>query len=102
MVGPSRNVDGMEVFENGILVGCDVRELAQAVEFLIKNPSQSRAMGLKGREFVAGRFSHLRLADDLGQLYQSLAKAKLHSKGSAILHTGEVEATLLSTDKTVI
>jgi glycosyltransferase involved in cell wall biosynthesis len=102
MVGAPRNFDGMEVFENGILVGCDAQKLAKAVEYLVNNPSQAQAMGRKGREFVASRFSHLRLADDLEGLYQSLAKTKLHAGKAVPAKPDEVEVANLSTDKVII
>jgi glycosyltransferase involved in cell wall biosynthesis len=79
MVGAGRNLNGMEVFENGILVGCDTRKLSHAVEYLMQDRQLCQSMGRKGREFVASRFSHMRLADDLGELYQSLARAKIRS-----------------------
>lgn len=84
MVGTGRNLNGMEVFENGILVGGDTGKLVQAVEYLMQNPDLCRSMGCKGRDFVASRFSHFRLADDLGELYQSLAQTKLRSRYAVV------------------
>lgn len=84
MVGSGRTLDGLEVFENGILVDCNVKKLARAIEYLIQDPSLCRSMGHKGREFVARRFSHIRLANDLGELYHSLAKTKLFPLASFV------------------
>jgi hypothetical protein len=59
-------------------------------------------MGLKGREFVRGRFSQVRLADDLEELYQSLAKNKLYSRNGGVSSQDTAEVTRLSTDETII
>src|SRR5262249_40162344 len=101
MVGSGQRINGMEIFENGILVQCDTRKLAQAVEYLINNKLQSRAMGRAGREFVRRRFSHLRLADDLAALYQLLAKTRIRSTNEIVTQKDDLEAALLSSDKTV-
>jgi glycosyltransferase involved in cell wall biosynthesis len=101
MLGSGFKVGGMEIFENGILVKSDVGDVAKAVEYLIQNPSRSQIMGQKGREFVRGRFSEVRLADDLEELYQSLAKTKLYSRGGVGFRQEGADATLLSTDKTI-
>jgi len=101
MLGSGFKVGGMEIFDNGILVKSDVGNVAEAVEYLIQNPSRSQAMGQKGREFVRGRFSQVRLADDLEELYQSLAKTKLYSRGGVGFRQDAADATLLSTDKTI-
>jgi glycosyltransferase involved in cell wall biosynthesis len=77
MVGCGRQIDGAEVFDNGILVPQDVERVAYAVRFLLERPELRLAMGKAGREFVRSRFSHHRLANDLEALYLRLA----HSKG---------------------
>lgn len=69
-------LDGMELFDNGILVKRDPQLLASAIRYLVSNSERRRAMGRAGREFVRNRFSQLRLADELEQLYLSLARSK--------------------------
>ena len=76
MVGSGRSFDGMEIFDNGILVRRDVRSLAGAVRHLLERLELCRDMGRAGRKFVRDRFSHHRLADDLEALYLSLAVSK--------------------------
>ncbi len=76
MIGAPVPFEGMEVFQNGILVGRDAKLLAGALRFLLENPEQRQAMGQAGREFVRERFSQHRLADDLEHLYVSLARSK--------------------------
>jgi glycosyltransferase involved in cell wall biosynthesis len=76
MTGSSRPMEGMEVFENGILVKRDPILLAGAIRYLLSDPERLRAMGKAGREFVRNRFSKTRLADDLEHLYLALAGAK--------------------------
>ena len=98
MLGAAHRVDGIEVFQNGILVGRDVRQLARAVTYLLEQPACARAMGEKGREFVMSRFSYHRLANDLEQLYQSLRRAKLSSKQAVICYENEPNNAILSPD----
>lgn len=76
MVGPALRVNRMEIFQNGILVGCRPGELADAVRYLLDHPERCHAMGRIGREFVRDRYSHHRLANDLERLYLSLARSK--------------------------
>jgi glycosyltransferase involved in cell wall biosynthesis len=80
MAGRSIKQDGFEVFENGILTPRDAKVLARAVAYLMDNPETRRAMGKAGRNFVKGRFSSQRLADDLESLYLSLALSLALSK----------------------
>jgi glycosyltransferase involved in cell wall biosynthesis len=75
-IGSPDHLDGMELFENGILVKRDPHLVACAVRYLLANSERRRAMGQAGREFVRNRFSQLRLADELEQLYVSLARSK--------------------------
>ena len=75
-IGSPGHLDGMELFENGILVKRDPHLLARAIRYLLGNSERRRAMGQAGREFVRNRFSQLRLADELEQLYLSLARSK--------------------------
>jgi len=77
MVGCGRKIDGVEVFDNGILVPQEVPYVAYAVRFLLERPQLRLAMGEAGREFARSRFSQHRLANDLEALYLKLA----HSKG---------------------
>ncbi|HYL11983.1 MAG TPA: glycosyltransferase [Terriglobales bacterium] len=65
MLGTPRKLDGMELFENGILVRRDAGLLALAVRYLLQHPQDRQAMGDAGREFARNRFSQFRLADDL-------------------------------------
>ena len=76
MVGSGRSFEGVEIFDNGILVQRDVRSLSWAIRYLIDRPELCGDMGRAGREFVRDRFSHHRLADDLEALYLSLAVSK--------------------------
>jgi glycosyltransferase involved in cell wall biosynthesis len=76
MVGKPKCVDGLQVFENGILVKRgDAPLLAKAIGHLAAQPGLRSTMGCAGREFVK-RFSPRRLADDLEHLYRTLAEAK--------------------------
>jgi glycosyltransferase involved in cell wall biosynthesis len=77
MLGPGQAIGGMKVFANGILVPCETKQIAAAIQYMLQNPALARTMGEKGREFVANRFSHARLADDLVELYAKLAKEKI-------------------------
>jgi len=77
MVGRGRRIDGVEVFDNGILVPQNVQCVAYAVRFLLERSELRLAMGEAGRDFARSRFSHHRLANDLEALYLRLA----HSKG---------------------
>jgi glycosyltransferase involved in cell wall biosynthesis len=76
MVGPAVRVDEMELFQNGVLVGREPREIAQAVSYLLEHRELCEAMGRAGREWVRNRYSHHRLADDLESLYVSIALSK--------------------------
>lgn len=76
MAGSANLVDGMELFENGILVKREARLLERAIRYLLDRPQQRHTMGQAGRAFVRERFSQKRLADDLDRLYISLARAK--------------------------
>lgn len=76
MAGSAHPVNGMELFENGILVKREARLLERAIRYLLDRPELRQAMGQAGRAFVQERFSHKRLADDLDRLYISLARAK--------------------------
>jgi glycosyltransferase involved in cell wall biosynthesis len=76
MVGPAVPFEGIEVFQNGILVRRDVKLLASAIRYLLENPELRQVMGQAGREFVRERFSQHRLADDLEHIYVALARSK--------------------------
>lgn len=77
MVGNGETINGMTVFKNGILIpSSDPQVLASAIQYLIERPSLRQEMGFAGREFVRGRFSDSRLADDLEELYLSLGREK--------------------------
>lgn len=76
MLGRSSNINQLEVFENGILVPPDSRHIANAINYLLERPELRKKMGLVGKDFVAARFSHHRLAEDLEKLYLSLARSK--------------------------
>jgi glycosyltransferase involved in cell wall biosynthesis len=77
MKGCGRMTEGMEVFDNGILVPRDPHRVAHAIRHLLARPALRKAMGQAGRKFVSSQFSQHRLANDLESLYLSLA----HSKG---------------------
>ncbi len=103
MLGPPRQVDGLEIFKNGILVDCKVAKLAQAVDFLIRHPQLACTMGEEGRQFVIKRrFTHSRLADDLAELYQTLAETKFEFKEKGCTHPENVESSRLTSDKAVV
>jgi glycosyltransferase involved in cell wall biosynthesis len=76
MIGAPVAFEGMELFENGIVVKRDLNLLSRAIRYLLQNSERRRAMGQAGREFVRERFSQHRLADDLEHIYISLARAK--------------------------
>jgi len=76
MTGLPTLSEGMEFFQNGILVKRDPSLLAGAIRNLLADPDRARAMGRAGREFVRERFSQHRLADELERIYLSLARAK--------------------------
>jgi glycosyltransferase involved in cell wall biosynthesis len=76
MLGTARKLDGMELFENGILVRRDAGLPALAIRYVLQHPQEPQAMGDAGRKFVRNRFSQFRLADDLENLYLSLARSK--------------------------
>ena len=46
--------------------------LADAIEKLLHNPSQAKAMGLTGREVVREKFSIQHMADQMATLYDEL------------------------------
>jgi glycosyltransferase involved in cell wall biosynthesis len=100
MVGRGQNANGIEVFENGILVECGGVKLVNAIEYLLRNPGHSQTMGQAGREFVKERFSQSRLTDDLAGLYESLARTKLCSTESAAVDKAEL--SLISTDERML
>lgn len=76
MLGEPVYVDGLQVFENGILVKRgDAPLLAKAIGYLAAQPELRNTMGSAGRAF-ARSFSPQRLADDLEHLYQTLAEGK--------------------------
>jgi len=76
MVGAGKQMDGMTVFKNGILVPRDANVLSRAVRYLAGNAALRKEMGLAGRAFVREQFSYARLADDLEELYLSIAREK--------------------------
>jgi glycosyltransferase involved in cell wall biosynthesis len=77
VVGAALRRDGLEIFENGILVPAgNPQALADAVRYLIGNSKLRYAMGRAGREFVESRFSPDRMATDLERLYRNLLDRK--------------------------
>lgn len=76
MIGAPRREESWERFDNGILVPCDSRRIAEAAQYLLQRPELRREMGCAGREFVRNRYSCNRLADDLENLYLQLARKK--------------------------
>ncbi|MEW6059686.1 MAG: glycosyltransferase [Actinomycetota bacterium] len=61
----------------GLLVrGGDVQSIAASLVRLLGSPGEAAALGIAGREWVAGRFSIDRLADDLACLYRDLLSRK--------------------------
>jgi glycosyltransferase involved in cell wall biosynthesis len=76
MGGVATDKDGMQVFDNGILVSRDARLLSRAIEFLVHNPQLRAVMGGNGRRFVSARYSMHRLTENLNGLYTRLALSK--------------------------
>jgi glycosyltransferase involved in cell wall biosynthesis len=76
MVGTPRKHDSWEQFDNGILVSREAWRIANAVEFLLRQPDLRRDMGIAGRKFVKQQCSQERLASDLESLYWRLARQK--------------------------
>ncbi len=72
MLGKPRAEQGIEIFENGILVPRAPEFFVGSLTWLFQRPEQLTAMGCKGREFVTRYFSVERLAQDLSQLYRQL------------------------------
>jgi glycosyltransferase involved in cell wall biosynthesis len=59
--------------ERGILVKSgDSRGLSEAILKLVQKPSLRAQLGLRGREFVRGRFNKERLIRDIELLYNNL------------------------------
>ena len=71
MVGTGRNLNGLEVFENGMLVDCRMGDLARAMDWLMQNRPLRLRLGHEDRDCAASRFLPFRLADDPGEQYQS-------------------------------
>jgi glycosyltransferase involved in cell wall biosynthesis len=76
MLGAPECFEGMQIYENAILVPRDCTGLTRAIRFLLERPSLRVSMGMAGRQFVQKTFSLQRLTNDLEQLYLSLAKSK--------------------------
>lgn len=76
MVGDPRVMNGFRVYGNGILADQTAAAIAGATAYLLERPGLRHEMGEQGRQFVAKRYSHVRLADDLEQLYRSLILSK--------------------------
>jgi glycosyltransferase involved in cell wall biosynthesis len=76
MVGVPSRVEGMEIYENGILVKREHTLLVRGIRYLLDRPDLGASMGRCGREFVKANFSVQRLADDLERLYLKLARSK--------------------------
>jgi len=50
----------------------DFKQMAERVTYLLQNPEQARAMGEKGRAFVANEFSGVRQLQRVENLYEKL------------------------------
>jgi glycosyltransferase involved in cell wall biosynthesis len=98
MVGSADRREGMELFENGILLKPDPNLLAGAIRYLLGNPERRRAMGQAGREFVRKCFSQRRLAEDLEHLYLSLCRSKGLLSMNAVSPAGKPASALASTN----
>jgi glycosyltransferase involved in cell wall biosynthesis len=65
--------DGFTVWEHGVSVASrDPAAFARALGFLVARPELRRAMGERGRAFVADRMSVARLVSDVEKLYREL------------------------------
>lgn len=98
MIGAPEHLEGMELFENGILVKRNPNLLAGAIRYLLGNPGRRRTMGQAGREFVRKHFSQRRLADDLEHLYLSLARSKGLLSMNAVSPAGKPASEFASTN----
>ena len=76
MSGTPTHQDGLEIFENGILVGNDAGAVARAIELLAENPELRASMGASGRSLASSRYSMHRLTENLDRLYTQLATSK--------------------------
>jgi glycosyltransferase involved in cell wall biosynthesis len=76
MIGEPFVTAGMEIFKNGVLVKRQPAVIAAAIQYLLNRRDLRKSMGEAGREFVRGKFSVQRLADDLERLYLQLAMQK--------------------------
>jgi glycosyltransferase involved in cell wall biosynthesis len=68
----------------GLVVKCDVEEVARALEELLDNAEQGRAMGRKGRELVKDRYSWATTAQLLEQTYRDLLSERGLGKGPIV------------------
>ena len=63
--------------ETGLLVAPqDPEAMAASLHMLLDDPEGARRMGAEGAEWVTGRFSAARLADDLTELYRELLERR--------------------------
>lgn len=90
LVPPIREITpGTVLAANGIAVPPTPEALSTALELLLKDKDQARAMGEVGREYVLQRYAAERLARDMMNLYTSLleqaAQADTSSSGVAAL-----------------
>ncbi len=76
MVGPGVLCEAGLRFENGILTKPDARKIAKAINFYAAERLAAATAGNAGREWVRGRYSYHRLADDLETLYLEIALQK--------------------------
>ncbi|MCM8757748.1 MAG: glycosyltransferase family 4 protein, partial [Candidatus Omnitrophica bacterium] len=63
--------------ENGILVRADVKEIASAIEYLLKNESIRKIMGDKARSYIIERWGWQRSAKELEENLSGLLKNRL-------------------------
>ncbi|MCM8800227.1 MAG: hypothetical protein NC900_05850, partial [Candidatus Omnitrophica bacterium] len=61
----------------GILVRADVKEIASAIEYLLKNESIRKIMGDKARSYIIERWGWQRSAKELEENLSGLLKNRL-------------------------
>ena len=74
VVGTPRSVDGIQIFDNGILTRCIPTQIMKGILYLCKNPRVAIEMGNTGRSFVSSVFTNDHVAEELDRFYLKLLK----------------------------
>jgi glycosyltransferase involved in cell wall biosynthesis len=83
--GPARSLNGLQMFDNGILTDSLPSHLKAGIDFLLENPRLALEMGQVGRAFVESKFKNSHAAEELDQLYLNLLSRKNFRPQPAIL-----------------